>query len=70
MHSVCSNMPFSVRWLICNRNANIDVKNSENKKNALFFSHNCQESEYDQRHFINWWLIARELIDHGANAME
>ena len=29
-----------------------------------------QESEYDQRHFINWWLIARELIDHGADAME
>ena len=30
MHSVCSNMPFSVRWLIRNRNANIHVKNSEN----------------------------------------
>ena len=28
-------------------------------------------SEYDdQFHFIEWWLIARELIDHGAKAVE
>ena len=81
MHCVCANMPFCVSWLICNRNANVHVKNRANKKNAIFFSmqayteklqivQNYQELEYDQRHFINWWLIARELIDHGADAME
>ena len=75
MQAVCSNMPFSVRWLVRNRNANIHVKNSTHK-NAMFFSmqayaeklrlaQNYQESENDQPHFINWWLIARELIDHG-----
>ena len=56
------------------------------KKNSMFFSmqpydeklriaQNYQGAEYKQDHFINWWLIARELIDHGgrddgANAME
>ena len=29
-----------------------------------------QGSEDYQHHFIGWWLIARELIDHGANAVE
>ena len=81
MHCVYANMPFCVRWLICNRNANMHVKNRANKINAIFFSmqaytkklqilQNYQHSEYDQHHFINWWLIARELIDHGADAME
>ena len=37
MHFVCSNMPFSVRWLICNCNVNIQVKNSENKKMPCSF---------------------------------
>ena len=31
---------------------------------------NYHRSEYVQYHFIDLWLIARELIDHGANAME
>ena len=81
MYCVRNNMPFCVRWLIRNRNANVHVKNKVNKKNAIFFSMQAyteklqilqkyQHSEYEQRHFINWWLIARELIDHGANAME
>ena len=82
MQCVCANMPFCVRWLIRNRNANVHVKkNRANNKNAIFFCmeayseklrflQNYQESEYEQRHFINWWLIARELIDHGADAME
>ena len=30
MHAVCSNMPFSVRWLVRNSIANIHVKISEN----------------------------------------
>ena len=41
MDSVCANMPFCVRWLICNRNANVHVKNKANKKNAIFF---CMEA--------------------------
>ena len=32
MQAVCSNVPFSVRWLVRNRNANIHVKNSTHKK--------------------------------------
>ena len=63
-------MPFSVRWVIHNSNANIHEKNKANKRNAIFFSmqayaenlqiaQNYQESEYDQRHSI------RELIDQS-----
>ena len=37
MHSVCAKLPFSVRWLIRNRNANIHVKNRENKKMTCSF---------------------------------
>ena len=51
-------------------------KEQHTQKNAMIFSmqayaeklriaQNYQESEYDQHHLINWWLIARALIDHG-----
>ena len=36
----------------------------------LRIAQNYQDSEFYQRHFIKWWLIAIELIDHGANAKE
>ena len=58
MDSVCATMPFCVRSLIRNCNANVHVKNRANTKNAMFFSmeayakkwqivQNYQESEYD-----------------------